>query len=306
MFSRLLSRGSLLAVGTAAAAGAAAYAWTPLGVAEAKAVAPALSPEEWRPFKLVHKEALTHGANPTVLFRFALPDAGQEVGLPVASCLLTRAPIGSEKPDGSRAWVIRPYTPISHPDEKGHFDLAIKVYHQPAPGKMSSHIDHLKVGGSLDLKGPLPKMSLADIAKHKRVGMLAGGSGLTPCLQVAEEALRQKLPIELSFIFANVSERDIIAKDRLDALAKQHPNFKVHYIVDKAESTNWKGSTGYITKELLKEQMPPPAEGSLILVCGPPPMMKAISGDKLPDKSQGLLSGMLKDMGYTESMVYKF
>ena len=80
---------------------------TPLGVAEAKAVAPALSPEEWRPFKLVHKEALTHGANPTVLFRFALPDAGQEVGLPVASCLLTRAPIGSEKPDGSRAWVIR-------------------------------------------------------------------------------------------------------------------------------------------------------------------------------------------------------
>lgn len=51
-----------------------------------------------------------------------------QVGLPVASCLLVRAPIGSEKPDGSRAFVLRPYTPISHPDEKGHFELAIKVY----------------------------------------------------------------------------------------------------------------------------------------------------------------------------------
>jgi len=56
----------------------------------------------------VHKQALTKGvANPTVLYRFALPDGGQEVGLPVASCLLVRAPIGSEKPDGSRAFVIR-------------------------------------------------------------------------------------------------------------------------------------------------------------------------------------------------------
>lgn len=104
--------------------------------AHAKAAAAALSPDEWRSFKLVsqsyrwqhqaavaasgaahqamrpsaqvHKEALTSGvASPTVLFRFALPSDDMEIGLPVASCLLTRAPIGSEKPDGSRAFVIR-------------------------------------------------------------------------------------------------------------------------------------------------------------------------------------------------------
>lgn len=60
------------------------------------------------PLVQVHKEALTKGvANPTVLFRFALPDKDHEPGLPVASCLLVRAPIGSEKPDGSRAFVLR-------------------------------------------------------------------------------------------------------------------------------------------------------------------------------------------------------
>jgi hypothetical protein len=41
-------------------------------------------------------------------------------------------------------------------------------------------------------------------------------------------------------------------------------------------------------------------------VCGPPPMMNSISGDKAPDKSQGPLSGMLKELGYDESNVYKF
>lgn len=35
-------------------------------------------------------------------------------------------------------------------------------------------------------------------------------------------------------------------------------------------------------------------------------MMKAISGDKAPDYSQGQVGGVLKDLGYTEDMVYKF
>lgn len=33
--------------------------------------------------------------------------------------------------------------------------------------------------------------------------------------------------------------------------------------------------------------IPPPSDDNLILVCGPPPMYKALSGDKAKDKSQG-------------------
>lgn len=39
---------------------------------------------------------------------------------------------------------------------------------------------------------------MQDIAKRKHMGLLAGGSGLTPMLQVAEEALRHKLPVKVS------------------------------------------------------------------------------------------------------------
>jgi cytochrome-b5 reductase len=40
--------------------------------------------------------------------------------------------------------------------------------------------------------------------------------------------------------------------------------------------------------------------------CGPPPMMKAISGDKAEDKSQGELTGILAKMGFAKEQVYKF
>ncbi len=74
----------------------------------------------------------------------------QVVGLPVASCMVVRAPIGSTKEDGSKAWVIRPYTPISRPDEHGHFDLAIKIYEG---GKMGEHFNSMRIGDTLDCKG---------------------------------------------------------------------------------------------------------------------------------------------------------
>lgn len=38
----------------------------------------------------------------------------------------------------------------------------------------------------------------------------------------------------------------------------------------------------------------------------PAGMMAHVSGGKAPDFTQGSVSGLLKDMGYDETMVYKF
>lgn len=77
-------------------------------------------------------------------------------------------------------------------------------------------------------------------------------------------------------------------------------------VVDKAKSADWSGGVGYITKEVVEKHLPAPQPENLILVCGPPGMMNALSGDKLPDKSQGPVTGLLKDMGYDSDTVYKF
>lgn len=75
----------------------------------------ALDPNEWKSFKVTEKEQLTHN---TIRLKFGLPDANQVVGLPVASCMVTRAPLGDKKEDGSTEQVIRPYTPVSAPDAR--------------------------------------------------------------------------------------------------------------------------------------------------------------------------------------------
>ena len=57
---------------------------------------------------------------------------------------------------------------------------------------------------------------------------IAGGSGLTPMLQVAQEVTRNpEDKTEVTLVFANVSEDDILLRKELDDMAKKHKNFKV-------------------------------------------------------------------------------
>ena len=64
-------------------------------------------------------------------------------------------------------------------------------------------------------------------------GMLAGGTGVTPMYQVVNAILRDPLDkTELSLIFANVTEDDILLRTELDTLAAVHANFTVHYVLN--------------------------------------------------------------------------
>lgn len=256
--------------------------------------APALDPKNFTPFTLEEIYPQTHN---TKIYRFALPSKDQELGLPVASCLVVKANVDGED-------VIRPYTPLSEHDEKGHFDLLVKEYPQ---GKMSKHIAQLQPGDQLLAKGPISKIEIKPNFK-KQIGMIAGGTGLTPMYQIIHKILTDPSDkTEISLVFANVSEKDIPFKYELDSLASRHPNFKIHYIVDKkSSSSSWKGSEGYVTADLIKKHMPAPSDDNLVLVCGPPGFMKLISGDKAKDYSQGPLSGLLEELGYNEKQVFKF
>ncbi|KAL6223920.1 hypothetical protein ACLB2K_002777 [Fragaria x ananassa] len=220
----------------------------------------------------------------TQLFRFTF-DPTAKLGLDVASCLITRAPIGQDDPDS-----------------KGYFDLLIKVYPE---GKMSQHFASLKPGDVLEVKGPIEKLRyIPNMKKH--IGMIAGGTGITPMLQVIEAILKNPDDTtKVSLLYANVSPDDILLKQKLDLLAAAHPNLKVYYTVDNP-TKSWKGGKGFISKDMAVKGLPGPAEDTLILVCGPPGMMEHISGGKAKDWSQGELSGILKELGYTEEMVYKF
>lgn len=245
----------------------------------------------FRPLTLAQITPYNHN---TSIFRFELSTASASLNMPVASFVLVKATV-----DGKD--VIRPYTPIIG-QGVGYVDLLVKKYDN---GPMSSHIHNLKVGDTLEFKGPLKKLEYKqNMVQH--VAMIAGGTGITPMMQVLHHALKNpEDTTEFTLIFANVSEKDILMKDWLDFLRTRHHNFKVHYTIDQP-SADWKGDTGHVNEQMLRKYMAAPNTNTLVFVCGPPGFMKHISGDKAPDKSQGELSGLLKNLGYTQQQVYKF
>ncbi|KAI8060692.1 hypothetical protein BC940DRAFT_311567 [Gongronella butleri] len=261
----------------------------------------AFNPNEFKPFTLTEVQKINHD---TSLFRFKLDSADHVSGLHTASCVITRYPI--TKKDGSPGFIIRPYTPTSTEETQGHVDFIIKGYPE---GKMSKHIHNLKIGDTLDIKGPIPKYAW-DEKTVDNVGMVAGGTGITPMLQVIRRVFdvnSKNDKTKVTLIFGNRTEEDILLKEELDSYAKRFPDrFKVVYALDKAPA-NWDGISGYVTKEDLKKHMPAPeTPSSVVFVCGPDPMLATFAGPKTKDKQQGEVAGLLKELGYDESNVYKF
>mmetsp|Transcript_13615 Transcript_13615/g.24423 ORF Transcript_13615/g.24423 Transcript_13615/m.24423 type:complete len:325 (-) Transcript_13615:2033-3007(-) len=216
---------------------------------------------------------------------------------PVSSFVLVKADDISD--DGKP--VIRPYTPINISLKSGEVELLIKRY---PGGKMSNHIDSLKPGDSLLMKGPLKKFEVKPNAVS-HCAMVAAGTGITPMFQVIKKSLQDKTDnTKLTLLYANISEEDILLHDELKELESKNPRLSVHYWVEKP-SASWNGRVGRISKDAMAELLPKPGSGCSVLVCGPPPMVNAISGPKAKDKTQGELTGTLAELGYVKEEVFK-
>lgn len=177
----------------------------------------------------------------TASYRFALPRANDILGLPIGQHVSIAATI-----DGKE--IVRSYTPISSDLDRGQFSLLIKSY---PTGNISKYIAGLKAGQTIRIKGPkghfiyTPNMV-------KAFGMIAGGTGITPMLQIIRAILRNpddKTQVDL--IFANVNAGDILLKDELDELVQIHDNFRVHYVLNSPPE-GWSGGVGFVTADMIK------------------------------------------------------
>ncbi|KAG8229798.1 hypothetical protein J437_LFUL005879 [Ladona fulva] len=237
------------------------------------------------PLPLVEREVINHD---TRRFRFGLPSPEHILGLPIGQHIHLSAKINGEL-------VIRSYTPVSSDECKGYMDLVIKVYFKdthpkyPDGGKMSQHLENMKIGETIDVRGPSGKLKYQGqgvfsirkdiklppvILKMKKVAMIAGGTGITPMLQLIRHITKDKDDTtELSLLFANQTERDILVREELEEVEKNHPDqFKLWYTVDRP-SEGWKYSEGFVSADMIADHLFPPADDTIVLMCGPPPMI---------------------------------
>lgn len=83
----------------------------------------ALNSSEFRTLTLSSIKSYNHDSS---IFSFALPSKDDVSGMTVASCVVTKAAEGAECKDKDGKDVMRPYTPISRPDQKGSIDFLVK------------------------------------------------------------------------------------------------------------------------------------------------------------------------------------
>mmetsp|Transcript_10155 Transcript_10155/g.30953 ORF Transcript_10155/g.30953 Transcript_10155/m.30953 type:complete len:209 (+) Transcript_10155:1-627(+) len=188
---------------------------------------------------------------------------------------------------------MRPYTPMTDDETPGHVDLLVKVYFAnehpafPEGGKMSQHLDAMKIGDTIDVKGPLGEfvyLGRGEFTYHgkphrcSRISMIAGGTGLTPCYQVANAVLRDSEDrTQVKLLYANRTPADILAREQLEKLAADHPDrFQLWYTVDRlgAGDESWRFDVGFISAEMLREHLFPPAPDTITIMCGPPVMQE--------------------------------
>jgi len=153
-------------------------------------------------------------------------------------------------------------------------DAAVSFLIRNVPGgRMSGFLrEKAKAGDALSMTGPFGSFYLRDI--QRPVLMLAGGTGLAPFLAMLEKiAASGGSPHPIHLIYGVNTDRDLVEIDKLEAFARQLPNFSFAVcVVDAASAQPRKG---YVTQHIEPGQL---HDGDVdIYLCGPPPMVEAVA-----------------------------
>ena len=148
--------------------------------------------------------------------------------------------------------------------------------------------------------------------KHKKIGMIAGGTGITPMIQALHAILgewpesQQSATEEVVLLYGSRNKDDILGGEMLDRWSALHAGQFKHVDVLSNEPTesDYSGERGFIDKDKIVKYLPPASLGDdvIIFVCGPPIMYQLLCGPR----NEMEVTGILGELGYSSEQVYKF
>lgn len=149
-------------------------------------------------------------------------------------------------------------------------------------GVMSNYMpDHLNVGDEIEVMPPFGKFTVVpDANRNTDYVLIAGGSGITPCMGIAKAVLHDEPNSKVSLIYANRNPDSVIFKAELAAFEKQFGDrFKVIHNYDSAPFT-WFGLKGFLTEDKMVNILHQKIGGAYntfgYYICGPSPMMDVV------------------------------
>jgi ferredoxin-NADP reductase len=205
----------------------------------------------------------------TKTFRFLLPP-GVEVAHQAGQFLTFDWLIDGQK-------VVRSYSISSSPSQsRYHLDITVK---RVPDGRVSSYLhDHAAPGLTVTARPPAGRFVLGECASApppppRRLLCLAAGSGLTPVMSILRWIDDACLPVEATLLYSVRTADEILFGRELERLAETLPGFRFVVTLTQPHAA-WTGASGRITRDMILQHCPEPAD-AMVYLCGPKPFMEA-------------------------------
>lgn len=181
--------------------------------------------------------------------------------------------------------VTRSYSICSSPAQSGFVEITAK---RVANGCVSQFLnDHARVGLTVKARGPYGQFCF-DETKHKRVVLIAAGSGITPMMSILRYIDDRCIPVSATCIYCVRTEQDIFFRKEFAELQSRLDGLRLVLVLSQPSSPGslW---AGRLRREILKAEVENISE-STFFVCGPPSFMD-------------LALALLKELGVERSRI---
>ncbi|MEM3365205.1 MAG: FAD-dependent oxidoreductase [Candidatus Methanomethyliaceae archaeon] len=136
--------------------------------------------------------------------------------------------------------------------------------------EFSNVMAELRVGDEIFIDGPNGNFTFK--GEYPKVGMLAGGIGITPLMSMMKYCTHRRIQSNIILLYGNRSEDNIPFFEDLDRLAKDNSNLRIVHTLSRA-GDSWKGRRGHVDSEMIKEHIQDYQE-RVFYVSGPPGLVK--------------------------------
>ncbi len=159
--------------------------------------------------------------------------------------------------------LTREYHPFSLTSRPNDRQISIAAKNS---GDYTALLSQMKSGAVAMVEGPYGRFM------YKRYGKrqiwVAGGIGITPYISMLKELAATASQYTVDLYYSVVKQEEAIFLTEIRQLTAKLPNFKLHLWVTEKD--------GYLTADKIKQTTKDLAEAE-ILLCGPPPMMRALT-----------------------------
>jgi ferredoxin-NADP reductase len=158
----------------------------------------------------------------------------------------------------------RSYSIASAPED-AHLALTVERIDD---GEVSPYLtDELHPGDQLELRGPIGGYFTWEAADGGPLLLLAGGSGLVPLRAMLRHRAAAKSAAQAIVLVSARSWEDALYRDEL-ATYDEH-GVTVRYTLTRAQPPGWRGWSGRVNAEMLRELGANRAGNVRVFICGP-------------------------------------